>query len=262
MRIAFKTTLASAAVVTLVLCVPQSGAWDRYSTNGSNNCASCHGDFRASNYVSLSDGQDWGNLHNLHRSTMLSGDCDACHGGNDRFPVLLAESDGGDGLEPISCAGCHGRNEDVGQNSGYSAGLRQHHWRAGVTNCQNCHPDANPANYTPVGENVPPSYYFTPDANHPDKPTDPCNPNGEENYAGAPQGLDNDGDDAYDGDDSDCGSQCTPAPDGDVNFDNVTDFDDLLVVLSLWGTAGPEGDGDCDGDVDFDDLLLVLSGWD
>ena len=25
------------------------------------------------------DGQLWGNLHNLHRSDMLNGDCDACH---------------------------------------------------------------------------------------------------------------------------------------------------------------------------------------
>ena len=57
-----------------------------------------------------------------------------------------------------------------------------------------------------------------------------------------------------------CGA-CVPAPDGDVNLDGCTDFDDLLIVLSKWGTAGPEGDCDCNGIVNFDDLLKVLSGW-
>lgn len=56
--------------------------------------------------------------------------------------------------------------------------------------------------------------------------------------------------------------KCTPALDGDVNFDGCTDFDDLLAVLSNWdGDGGSGGDGDCNGSVDFDDLLLVLSGW-
>ena len=104
----------------------------------------------------MSDGQDWGNLHNLHRSDMLAGDCAACHKG-DFFPVFLAESDGGIGFEAISCGGCHGRNEDMGTGSGLSAGLRQHHFRAGVTTCQICHPDANPDNYPPVSEDTPPS---------------------------------------------------------------------------------------------------------
>ena len=58
------------------------------------------------------------------------------------------------------------------------------------------------------------------------------------------------------------GNECTPRPDGDADGSGTTDFDDLLIVLSKWGTAGPDGDLDCDGDVDFDDLLLVLSGWD
>ena len=52
-----------------------------------------------------------------------------------------------------------------------------------------------------------------------------------------------------------------PALDGDVNFDNCTDFDDLLLVLSNWDKCVLEGDANCDGIVDFDDLLLVLSGW-
>jgi hypothetical protein len=263
MKTITKCAAVAAAAGALSLCVPESGAWDRYSTNGENNCAGCHGDFRATNYVSLSDGQDWGNLHNLHRFDMLSGDCATCHQEESFFPVFLDDSEGGTGFESIGCTGCHGRNEDDGPKSGRGAGLRQHHWSAGVEFCANCHGDADPATYTTVGEDVLPSYYFTPDDAHPDKPTDPCNANGEENYAGDPEGLDNDGDAAYDGDDDDCGGmECMPAPDGDVDFNGVTNFDDLLVVLSLWGTAGPDGDADCDGDVDFDDLLLVLSGWD
>jgi hypothetical protein len=66
-------------------------------------------------------------------------------------------------------------------------------------------------NYTPVGEDVPPPYYFTPDPNHSTKPTDPCSPNGEEDYAGDVEGLDNDGDNAYDeAADGDCAPPCEP----------------------------------------------------
>ena len=43
------------------------------------NCRACHGDFRASIYTSPA-GVNWGvNLHDLHRTTMLSGDCNTCH---------------------------------------------------------------------------------------------------------------------------------------------------------------------------------------
>ena len=60
-------------------------------------------------------------------------------------------------------------------------------------------------------------------------------------------------------------SDVTPAALGDANGDGVTDFDDLLVVISTWGvcTATPRCAGDLDGDsvVGFADLLLVLSGW-
>jgi hypothetical protein len=83
-----------------------------------------------------------------------------------------------------------------------------------------CHADANPANYTPVGEDVPPSYYFTPDAVHPNKPTNPCNPTGEEDFAGSGQGLDNDGDNLYDTSDPDC-----PAVD-DSDGDGIPDGQD------------------------------------
>lgn len=191
-------------VVTLAIPTPSSHAFPTYSQNrDATNCAFCHGDFRADNYISNTDGQDWGNLHNLHRFTMLAEDspvskCDVCHmgGGELRFPVYLSES-ATDYLAPIGCVGCHGRVEDVGHDSislGFGAGLRQHHTNAGVGLCADCHTDADPANYTPVGEHFAPPNYFTPDDVFTNKPTDSCSSFGEENYAGIWQGLDNDGD--------------------------------------------------------------------
>ncbi len=205
--------IIAACFLALIALLASSRSGTAYTTYGgdSSNCGSCHGDFRATAYVSPVDGQNWGNLHNVHRTTMLGGDCDACHGA-DTFPVILDESNGGTGLEAIGCMGCHGRSEDnvagnpeVGAGrSGYGAGLRQHHQNAGATVCSNCHLDANPANYTPVGENVLPPYYASPGTGHPAMPTQSCNGNGSENFAGAAQGLDNDGDDLYDTSDTNC----------------------------------------------------------
>jgi len=203
------------AAVALLMIGPPAGAYDQYTQNGgtdATNCGFCHGDFRATDYVSETDGMSWGNLHNLHRNTMLTSDCNTCHSGSSRFPVILNFSSGGNGLSPIACVGCHGRNEDnvagnpeVGAGrTGYGAGLRQHHYNAGVQICAECHLDADPASYTPVGENVLPDYYANPGSNHPSMPTDPCNPAGGEDFAGDAEGLDNDGDDVYDGSDSDC----------------------------------------------------------
>ncbi|MHB8877367.1 MAG: hypothetical protein ACYC8T_27050 [Myxococcaceae bacterium] len=146
----------------LAFCLLWAGsaaAYPQYSANkDATNCRACHGDFRAGAYTSLSDGTGWGNLHDLHRSTMLGGDCSTCHGAT-RFPALLSSSSGGTGLAPIACAGCHGRaGDNVAANpevaagrSGYGAGLRQHHQRSGIAVCAGCHADANPAAYTPVG---------------------------------------------------------------------------------------------------------------
>lgn len=199
------------------ILIPGLAAAYPYYTQGSNNyCSGCHGGFRSSNYTSLVDGQNWGNLHNLHRSTMLSGDCETCHGNND-YPVSLDSSAGGSGLAAISCMGCHGRAEDnVPANPsypfGYGAGLRQHHTSAGVSACLNCHDDADPANYTPVGEDVLPTYYANPGSGHSNMPTSACNEDGSENFAGATIGLDNNGNNVYDGDDAACNG-ASPAPD-------------------------------------------------
>lgn len=78
-----------------VISTADIGAYERYSQNDDNTwCRECHGDFRNSDYVSLVDGLPWGNLHNVHRSTMLGGDCDACHIGSSRLPVYLNRSTG------------------------------------------------------------------------------------------------------------------------------------------------------------------------
>jgi len=195
--------------------VRSADAYSQYSVNkDATNCRACHGDFRASNYTSLSDSQSWGNLHDLHRNTMLGGDCETCHSSGGRFPVILDSSVGGTGgLQAISCVGCHGRAEDeASPNAGYGAGLRQHHWRAGEKVCAGCHSDANPANYTPVGEDVLPPYYANPGTGHPNMPTDPCNLDGNEDFAGSAEGLDNDGDNIYDGADPDCQAADTTPP--------------------------------------------------
>ena len=206
----------------LVICTlallpsTDASAYTRYSQTGNlTYCASCHGNYRSNDYISLTDGQNWGNLHNIHRSNMLSFDCNVCHLAGDDFPVIIDESAGGTGLDPISCMGCHGRAEDnVAGNpsfpNGLGAGLRQHHTNAGVDDCIECHADADPANYTPVGENVLPPYFANPGTNHPNIPSESCNDDGSENFAGAPAGLDNDGDQLYDGNDPDCNVSAVP----------------------------------------------------
>lgn len=200
------------------------------------NCMNCHGQFRATDetnsnpslqdeYVSPTDGESWREtyqeveasepelevgLHDVHRHIMLDkigrSRCNVCHSEGGRYPVFLNSSATTD-LEPISCLGCHGRAEDAGNDTmsaGLGAGLRQHHTNAGVNVCKTCHLDADPAAYTPVGEDVPPPFYSAPDEPFVNLPSDPCNWKGSEDYAGGSKGLDNDGDGSYDKYDSDC----------------------------------------------------------
>ncbi len=106
-----------AAIVLLAVHAEPVDAYDRWSINDdATNCGECHGDFRSNTYISPVDGMLWGNLHNIHRTTMLNGDCETCHLASDEFPVLLNESEGGTGFDPISCTGCHN-----------GPGLRLHH---------------------------------------------------------------------------------------------------------------------------------------
>jgi hypothetical protein len=201
-----RTAAAALAVIAAASWPAAVQAYDEWSTDGSSgNCAECHGDFRAGGYVSKNDGVAWNtSLHNGHRNTMLSGECDVCHGSGDRFPVALGSSVGLTGFPPIGCLGCHGRAEPMLGNQIKGTGLRQHHDRSGIAECRGCHPDANPATVTPAEERTLPPYYFTPDADHPNKPTDPCGPGLTEARVAPPLGLDNDGDLAYDASDTDC----------------------------------------------------------
>ncbi|MDX2427904.1 MAG: cytochrome c3 family protein, partial [Xanthomonadales bacterium] len=146
-------------VLLVTISILMIGASEALAYEDYSDCQGCHGGFRSSPYISLSDGVSWGDdLHDVHRRTMLNSDCDVCHN-NDFSPVFMDSSNGGDGLRPISCAGCHGRQEDIGNNSGSGAGLRQHHTNAGELDCMDCHDDADPDLYTPVGEDVLPEYY-------------------------------------------------------------------------------------------------------
>jgi len=150
-----------------------------------------------------------GDKHQMHRAAAeMDIDCLLCHTSSGDNPEI-----GSSGQSPfLGCMGCHGREEDAGNDSvsnGLGAGLRQHHYNAGETGCAACHTDADPANYTPVGEDVFPAYYGT------DVPNvdEPCNGTAadqtNENWTNESPlvfiGLDNDGDGLYDGDDPDCG---------------------------------------------------------
>jgi hypothetical protein len=188
-------------------------AYDRYKDadgTAGTNCAACHGDFTdGTSPLGTTFPSD--NKHVMHRaSSNMNTECDLCHTAGDNRNPWIGSSDGTADNPGRGCAGCHGRNLDAGNDAvsaGRGAGLRQHHFIAGIQTCAqaNCHTDANPANYTPVPENVTPTYYGTVD-------TDadlPCNGTAavetNENWSeGDFLGLDNDGDGVYDGNEGDC----------------------------------------------------------
>ena len=198
-----------------------------------STCRSCHGEFMGKPYVAFTDGQTWSpDLHTIHQQ-ILSFDCATCHTLPNYFPVFIGSSTGGTGLPGVGCLGCHGREEDKGHDSissGRAAGLNQHHHRSGVTECAKCHTDADPAGFTPVGENVLPAYYaITPDAAHPDKPTDPCSDS--EHFVSPFEGLDNDGDLRYEQRDPDC-QRAAPAP--ALGHGALVACIGLLLGVGLW----------------------------
>ncbi len=184
-----------------------AGARPAHAYNDWSGCTSCHGNFYGgANYTSRAHGAAWGGtLHDVHVSK-LNNDCAACHtrasGGN--VPVYMGRSAGiknGTQTLALGCTGCHD-----------GAGLRQHHRVKGASSCSGCH--SNPE--TAQAENIARPYYFAPDAAHPGKPTDPCNTNGLETWAGtagSPNGLDNDGNAKFDALDAACATVAAPRAD-------------------------------------------------
>ena len=132
----------------------------------------------------------------------MNTECNLCHTSGDQKNPYLGSSNGTSDNLGVGCVGCHGREEDAGNDNispGRGAGLRQHHTNSQIADCGNCHRDAIPANYTPVDEDVFPLYYGTVDT----LASAPCNPDGSEgineNWSiGDLAGLDNDGDRIYD----------------------------------------------------------------
>ena len=91
------------ALFVAAFAVGMAQAWETYGETDS--CVTCHGDFRANPYVSLSDGQTWSDsLHEVHQ-TIVTSECDVCHSAGGRSPVFTGSSRGGFGLSPISCVG-------------------------------------------------------------------------------------------------------------------------------------------------------------
>ncbi len=190
-------------LVVVVLPVAAADAYQRYSPD----CKACHGEFdgNTSPKGTVFPGGDKHTMH--HGPSFMAATCNLCHvkiGDNAQIGVSAGTSNN----SGLGCTGCHGRNGDMGfdvLSPGRGAGLRQHHWNAGVTSCGGCHTDADPASYTPVGEAELPPYYGTSDT----KVDEPCNltatTNLNENWSiGDFEGSDNDGDGLIDGLDPDC----------------------------------------------------------
>jgi hypothetical protein len=230
------------AVAVIGISLPSAAhAFGTWSTEVSDqgNCANCHGEFRSGDYFSNGEDLDWGDtLHNIHLDNTdieLDADdkqqCDHCHGGSGtsgREVNLQSSAEAKDGVNALSCMGCHGRLEDGAANIG--AGLRKHHmdsanytgWPGGIPgslNCATCH-GGDPA--TPVGEHTAPPWYASVTNTSIMKVMNACSIDGEEDFSSNGTGTDNDGDGVYDMLDSDC-AIVDPTP-GDFDFDGMADI--------------------------------------
>ena len=226
----------SAAVVLIAAGARADMVYPRYK----DGCNNCHGAFtdatspRGTVFPS-------GSKHEMHRAAgAMATNCSLCHtSGPDFTNPSLKFSDGTANNPGLGCIGCHGR--DYGGSVGVSGvGLRAHHAVNGVTICAGCHP----SDPSPLPENIAPSYYGTPDT----RADDSCNsaPDLLENWSiGDTLGLDNDGDNLYDGADPD-----VPAWFRDADGDGFGDAGSETRACEQ-----PEGyvadSGDCDdGDPD------------
>ena len=226
------------AVAALFAWAPEASAFEDYS-----DCTGCHGAFTGPTSPTGSVFPS-GSKHEMHRASgEMNTACLLCHTSIGDTP-LMGSSGGTANNAGVGCVGCHGREEDAGNDSeseGRGAGLRQHHTNASVSSCSGCHSDANPANYTPVGENVMPQYYGTADTNA----AEACNlvetPQTNENWTvGDFVGLDNNGDGLYDGDDTACGPANSP-PTADAGPDQAVAAG---ATVNLDGSGSSDADGD------------------
>jgi hypothetical protein len=195
-QITFPNTL-----IALVLMVLSGLAFAYPDYDG---CKDCHGDFEENNYVSKSDGSQWGESLMDGHETFVGNKCDACHKDGSKGSVYLNFSI--DSTLSKSCVGCHGRQQDVngscvGGNGmqvecGGGAGLRRmHEMNIGSGTCNSCH-SGDPV---PVGEDINPFNYDKSGV----QMMNACDADGSESRYGS-TGLDNDGDGPRDGNDSDC----------------------------------------------------------
>ncbi len=281
-----RNRLTGIGVVAVLLCwAPDATAYQYYSQgiDDVGNCAGCHGAFRSGTYQSAAEGISWGDtLHAVHLDstnvTSSPGSCDSCHGGagtSGRQVDLMRSGAARDGVNAIACMGCHGRLEDANDlgffGEGWGAGLRQHHFTSSdsgaASACGGCHPDADPAQFTPASEDTLPPWYASVTHLASGLAMDPCNASGEEDFSGDGTGLDNDGDQDYDLSDADCATVVFVK--GDADGDGIADIlwrnpvtgqnaiwtmaggnrADNLAVPSVGGTLwNIEGRGDYNGD--------------
>lgn len=222
----FRTLVSILVSFAILALAVSASAYDSYRTFGADaSCADCHNGFVGR-----------GPLHGLHvGSQNMTGTCLLCHTSVGDIPrTWTSGAAGGQG-----CRGCHGR--DDGSALGWGAGLRAHHLAAGAPAdkngqfCADCH--TNDA--TPEGENVLPLYYSRVDVNV----KDPCvsTDAGGEDYSGDGQGLDNDGDLAYDESDTDCGATGTGPLSGSTHLAMSiapNPFSTQGTFVSYWNAQG------------------------
>ena len=239
---------AAVAAVLIGVNVQTSLGFPRYT----DGCNGCHGDFDGpispKGTVFPEDSK-----HEMHRGPAnMNTACTLCHFTPGDSPFTF-QSGGTPDTPGLGCIGCHGR--DYGGAIGDSGvGLRRHHYMNNVTLCFNCHGGSDPPNALP--ESVLPPYYGSPDTNVDDS----CNSAAAflENWSiGDTEGLDNDGDNQYDGRDADCGGcqwDCQATPDGQVNIP------DFLAILAQWGQKGTSCDfGTGDAGVGVNEFLDFIA---
>lgn len=222
MRKELMLTFCLIVLMSMATFAPNIVAYEVYS-----ECQSCHGSFTGNTSpkgtVFPSD-----NKHLMHRGSRYMGiSCDLCHSSGDNNNPFIGSSDGTNNNPGLGCTGCH-----------EGPGLRAHH-EVNRISCLNCHQEESPN-----PENILPTYYGTLDTNV----DNPCNSaaqsNMNENWSiGDFIGLDNDGDNDFDANDSDCGPSNEPPS---VIDDDYTMEEDQQLNVPEPGVLG--NDSDPDGD--------------